>query len=120
LAGHDFSWAEADRQRFRTLWLQQALQVGEHDLAAGNYATAVALYTALQMRHRDAEQAYFGLMQAYAAQGHRAGVHAQYTTLVDMMEREFALPPARHISGWYERWQQASGTQPSGKPTSGT
>lgn len=106
LEAYDFLWAEAERHRLRSLWVQYALRTANLCLGGATVNQALSLYFQILERDPYAEQAHFGLMKCYALLGDRGAVEERFQALGTMMEEQFALPPNPEIMSWYSQWRQ--------------
>ncbi|WP_240613646.1 response regulator [Pueribacillus theae] len=106
LAENDFIWAENERERLRTLWLNHVTKVSKFLVANGEYAKAVELYDRIQKRHPHVEDSYFMLMQLYDRLGERYYVEQQYEKLTKMLADEFSVRPRQEVQIWHRNWKK--------------
>lgn len=104
-----YVWAEGERQRLKSLWLQHALQLGQFYCASGNPVEALGVYH--QIRERDPlnENSYLALMQIYAELNDTESVEKQYQFMLRTLEQEAGVEPSPDILDWYALWKQSVG-----------
>lgn len=108
LADFDYLWAENERQRLRTIWLQHAQLLGdfyaEHDMLS----EAIHVYHQVQQQYPYYEDSYFSLMRLYERLEERAAVEEQYNRLSIILEEEMDTVPDGKIQMWYQQWREAN------------
>ncbi|WP_028551686.1 response regulator [Paenibacillus sp. UNC451MF] len=104
LADCDYLWAENERQRLRTLWLQQVLLLGDYYTRQGMISEAMRVYHRMQQQYPYYEESYFALMQLYSILNERTAVEEQYKQLTSIMQ-ELDVLPNEKIVIWYEQWK---------------
>lgn len=106
LQDYDYVWAESERQRFLTMWMQTALDVVSWYYDYKEYDKALTLCLDLCKRHPLEEEAHFFLMKIFAALGRRTSVHKQYEQLKKLLMDEIQVEPMPDITDWYQQWRQ--------------
>ncbi|WP_282937601.1 response regulator [Paenibacillus sp. RC67] len=104
MADCDYLWAENERQRLRTLWLQQALLLGDYYTREGMLTEAMMVYHRMQRQYPYYEESYFALMQLYSLLKERTAVEEQYKRLASVLEELDVLPNDKIVM-WYEQWK---------------
>ncbi len=104
MADFDYLWAENERQRLRTLWLQQAMLLADYFARQGKITDAMMVYHRMQRQYPYYEECYFALMQLYGLLKERTAVEEQYKRLVSVLE-ELDVAPNENIVTWYEQWK---------------
>ncbi|WP_035990449.1 response regulator [Brevibacillus borstelensis] len=106
LQEHDYVWAESERQRLQSYWVQLALQVVNWYYA--NHQMEKALVRCLDICHRFPleEEANLLLMKIYAAQGKHVAVHQQYNRIKELLQAELQEQPSPFLAEWYEQWKE--------------
>lgn len=94
-------WTYATRERLRGLYLSAAERLAAWLLAGGEPGQAIQVGRALLARDRTWEPAYRLLMQAYAAQGNRAQVHAAYRQCAAALHDELGVEPSPETRALY-------------------
>ncbi len=110
LAEDGYLWAESERERLRTVWLNQMLKVTSFLVSLGKYTQALAYYHRVQEIFPYVEDNYFMLMQMYDKLGDRNSVEIQYTNLKEMCATEFGVEPKDEIQTWYKQWKHHAAT----------
>lgn len=104
MADCDYLWAENERQRLRTLWLQQAQLLGDYYTRQDMTTEAMMVYHRMQRQYPYYEESYFALMQLYSLSNERTAVEEQYKRLAAVLE-ELDVQPNDTIVMWYEQWK---------------
>ncbi|TDF97231.1 response regulator [Paenibacillus piri] len=107
LIDHDYSWADGERERLRTLWYHHAVALGNVLVENERLADAVLLYSRVQSLFPNAEELYFILMKLYDQCKDWVSVEKQYAALHKMMSEEFDAEPLPHISAWHHEWKKS-------------
>ncbi|MFD0671214.1 response regulator [Cohnella sp. GCM10027633] len=106
LGTEDYMWADAERERLRALWLDNALKTAARLEASDASGDAITLYQQIQQRYPENEECYFGLMRLYGKLGNGTEVHQQYAKLVAMLEEDFDAEPSDDVARWYAHWNE--------------
>lgn len=106
LETEDYMWAEAERERLRALWLDNALKTAAHLEASDSSGDAISLYQQMQQRYPENEACYFGLMRLYGKLGNGTEVQQQYAKLAAMLEEDFDAEPSEEVARWFAHWNE--------------
>ncbi|WP_044477999.1 response regulator [Paenibacillus antibioticophila] len=104
LQDYEYWWAESERYRLKSLWLQIATQLAEWHASHGGLEQALKRYQHICDRYPLAEEAHFALMKLYALLDNHALVHRQYRRLEEVLAEELNEPPSPLIAKWYRDW----------------
>ncbi|GGN97769.1 response regulator [Saccharibacillus kuerlensis] len=104
LADYDYSWAEGERQRLRSVQLHHASGLALFLLENGRTVEAAAEYTKLAELHPYSEHTHLGLLQAYALLGDQNAVDERYRQAERLFEKELDVETPLVLSEWYKRW----------------
>jgi ATP/maltotriose-dependent transcriptional regulator MalT/DNA-binding SARP family transcriptional activator len=96
-------WSAAERQRLRHLYLTTAERLARHLLQAGSWDEVVEVCQAILARDNCWEAAYRLSMQAHAAQGNRAQIHATYQRCAATLAEELGVEPSPTTQALFER-----------------
>ncbi|HYF92158.1 MAG TPA: BTAD domain-containing putative transcriptional regulator [Symbiobacteriaceae bacterium] len=103
LEGLDYPWCEAPRTHARRLYQATVRKLADRAGAAGRHDEAVEfLQLLIQVDPLD-EEAHLGLMEAYAALGHRSSALQQYRTIARLLDEELGLEPGARTQALYRR-----------------
>ncbi|GGH87924.1 two-component SAPR family response regulator [Pullulanibacillus pueri] len=105
LQDFEFFWAESERYRLKTLWLNKALQIAKWYTVKGQENKAIETYLQITKRHPQAEEAHFSLMKLYAKLNYPPAVDQQYSILNNALLEELDITPSPYISEWYAIWK---------------
>lgn len=103
MLGQSDDWILVERERFRTLYLEQLLTLTNLFRAAGDYTRAVG--TARQVLFQDPanEQAHQHLIVCLATLGDRTAALAQFETAVRALREELGVEPSAETFALVER-----------------
>lgn len=113
LAEYDYMWAEAERERLRTLWYTHAMQLGAFLSATGAHEQAIQVHTRILERLPFLEEVYWRLIQNYDAMSDRKTAERYYEKLRSMLQEEFGTPPREEIEAWARAVGAAPGPEAS-------
>jgi len=108
LQDHEFWWAESNRHRLKTKWVQHAFQVAECLTQSKAYFDAIDLYHQICERFPLTEEAYFALMKIHHELGDHLSVKTQYRKLTEILLEEVNVSPKQSIVQWYVEWERSS------------
>ncbi|MEG0258371.1 MAG: response regulator [Lysinibacillus sp.] len=106
LEGHDYIWAEAERERLKRMWLHHGQQISEFYIEHQNYDAAIRIEEKRQSFCRDEEESYFMLMKLYDALNNTFAVEEQYWLLEKLLKEQFAAEPVEEVRNWYKNWKK--------------
>ncbi|BBH19047.1 hypothetical protein Back11_03920 [Paenibacillus baekrokdamisoli] len=99
---HDYLWSEGERQRLRSLYYRQTVQLCRFWTSEGLGKKAADLYERLQRQFPFAEEIYEALIELYANEGHYSLAQRQYEFLADMMRSEYDSEPSEEAIRLYK------------------
>lgn len=105
LAEHDYPWAEAERERLRTLWYQHGLKLSDFLQMAKLHDQALHVNNQLLQRFPYCEHVYWQFMKLYHELGDRVAVLRYYEQLTNMLAGEFGIEPSGTVKDWIEQQQ---------------
>ncbi|MBH5319665.1 response regulator [Paenibacillus sp. GSMTC-2017] len=104
LAEYSYNWAETEKQRLRSKWLQHVHLVASYYIEQGAYADAAEHYLGVQSILPEEESLYFELMKINEKLEDRFSVEKQYELLIHMLHQHFDATPRGNVKAWYETW----------------
>ncbi|XID92752.1 response regulator [Paenibacillaceae bacterium WGS1546] len=99
-----YLWAEIERERLRTVWLDHALLAARRLEEIEAFGQAVTMHLRIQSMFPEVETSYFGLMRLFDRLGKAQEVQHHYGKLVRMMSEEFSMRPNERIVAWHDEW----------------
>ncbi|WP_062197351.1 response regulator [Massilibacterium senegalense] len=108
LQEYNYWWAEAERHRLETLWLNIIFQIAGWYDKNEEVHEAITWYEKICMQHPEAEEAYVALMKIYASLDEPLLVHKKYQQLEKALREELYLEPSEHTVTWYNKWKKSS------------
>lgn len=104
LEAENYIWAEIERQRLKSLWLQHAQNLGKYYDEQGFDNEAMVVYYLIQKQDPFLEDSYLALMKIYERLKDYSAVETQYQHLKQMLMKEFGTTPRKEITDWYNNW----------------
>lgn len=105
---YNYSWAEGEKERLRTIWLNHVQQVTEYLIDHDKYMQAINIYHDVQQIYPTGEETYFQLMKLYDQMKSPQAVEFHYQALKQMLSKELDAEPSEEIQAWYKNWQKNS------------
>lgn len=90
----DSLWAIIRRQDYQEMYLEALINLGRCSLARGDYKTTADRMEGALSVDRFSEEAYRGIMQAYAALGEKARVLETYERISTLLDSEWGVEPS--------------------------
>ncbi len=106
LEGYDYEWADGERYRLQTLWVNIALDVARWYDEKKEYDKLNNLCKRICDIEPITEQAYLYLMKIAAKRNENSSVHYYYTKLKNELEKEIQEKPNDELQEWYHTWQE--------------
>lgn len=100
---HDYLWAEAERERLRTMWYQHALRLSDVLIEANSSDLALQVLSRLKTQFPFSEQIYFSIMKYYYHVGNAQLVKETYRQLIIMLDSEYGISPQQDTIDWYAK-----------------
>lgn len=97
----NYSWAESERSRIRTLWEQHAQQLGQFYSEHEMYSEAISVYYRMQQIDPLLETSYIALMNLFARLNDAESVNVQYNLAVNTMHEAAGTSPGPNIIACY-------------------
>lgn len=102
---YDYLWAEAERQRLRTIWLHHAMGIAKFYIDHNKVPEAVTIYQRVVQLQPYFEQGHIGLMKVYDSIGESTAVQEQYKLLNTLFKSELNMALPTSVEAWYEQWE---------------
>lgn len=102
---YHYSWAEIERLRLRSIWLQLISKATKYLLDKHQYEDVIKIYHYVQTICPEEQDTYVTLMKIYAQLENREAVIANYQALTTMLMTQYDEQPSEEIQCWYEEWQ---------------
>lgn len=106
LVEYSYIWAETEKRRLRTVWLQHVKQIADYLLVRNQDEEAARHYLQTQNVIPQEETIYFELMLIFARLGDRDSVEKQYELLTNMLRQHFDVLPKGEVQIWFNNWQR--------------
>lgn len=104
LGVHHYSWAEVEKFRLRSMWLQLVDKVAQYLREKKQYEDVAKVFHYVQTICPEEESSYFSLMKIYAQLDKREAVLANYRALVKMLDDRYDEEPSTEIQYWMADW----------------
>ncbi|WP_214627245.1 response regulator [Paenibacillus agaridevorans] len=101
-----YFWAETERLRLRTMWLQHAHNLAAYYLEQGRELEALTVYHRILRLDPTLEEGHVALMRIYDRLNDRNSVEQQYALMTTILKREADVEPSAETMEWYQNWQQ--------------
>lgn len=101
-----YSWAEPERHRLKTIWLQHAHSLASYYLEQGRELDALTIYHRILQLDPALEEGHMALMRIYDRLNDRSSVEQQYALMIKSLKREADVEPSTESMEWYRKWQQ--------------
>ncbi|MCG5102102.1 response regulator [Oceanobacillus alkalisoli] len=101
LANYDYTWLEAERQRYERIWLQASNQIATFYYHNGKVNDAIRWYNYMIDHNPTIEDAHFELMKLHGENGNFAAMMQQYTALHKVWRNYYDAKPSDYIIEWY-------------------
>ena len=106
LIDYDYLWAENERYRLQTLWVNVALDLLHWYYIKDKYDLATNLCMTISEMAPSTEEAYFYLMKISDKRDMDSAVHYHYSQLQEVLYRDIQEKPSQKIIDWYENWRK--------------
>lgn len=104
LGEYDYSWAEEETTRLRSLWTLHALRFTEALLSKRCYRYTATIAAKILRMQPYCEEAHFLLLQAYEGMGDFAAVVKHYQDTERMFQEELGVGLHERIGRWFKHW----------------
>ncbi|WP_405154525.1 response regulator [Paenibacillus sp. FSL K6-0108] len=104
----DYAWAELERQRLHTLWLNHAMQLAQYYIGMGLDTEALTVYHRIQQFDPILEEVGLSLMKTYDRLGNKDPVVTQYNQLAAALRQEAGINPGLEVELWYQQWKKSN------------
>ncbi len=91
----DSLWAIVKRQDYQDMFIEALIALGRCAAARADFRAAADRFEAVLIADPFSEEAYRGIMQAYAALGEKARVREAYERLSLRLEKEWGIEPSQ-------------------------
>lgn len=91
-------WLYHRREDLQKKALDVFIEIGQNFLEQHHYTKAIEYYMRALSFQNDVENAHEGIIRAYASLGKSSSALRQYSTYVEIMQREYHAPPRASIS----------------------
>ncbi|SFM46618.1 Two-component response regulator, SAPR family, consists of REC, wHTH and BTAD domains [Gracilibacillus orientalis] len=108
LKKHDYLWAEGERYRLETIWVNHAFKIANYYYKHHFFDKSAIWFIQLSDLVPEDESVNFALMKIYAWKGYGVLVEHQYNQLKKSLE-EFNLSVNKDIDKWYHDWKSSKG-----------
>lgn len=105
LEEENYGWAEYERQRLKSLWLNHMHQLMEFYKSQGKIEEYMDVCHKMQQLEPLLEESYLALMRSYAQLNNTVAVHKQYDYLTKVLWKELAVQPSAETVAWYQRFK---------------
>lgn len=107
LIEYDYLWAENERYRLTTLWMNVALDLLHWYYINEKYDLAINICMMINENNPLTEESYFYLMKISHKRDMDSAVHFHYSQLQEVLYREIQEKPSPKITYWYENWRKS-------------
>lgn len=105
LSGHDYPWAENERQRYQLQWLHMKMELVKWYCGQSRWELAFKHCEQLCQRFPLEEEVHFIYMKICDKLGLSSQVRKAYALLQSSLERELGEKPGSEIIQWYTQWK---------------
>lgn len=104
LEGHDYMWAEHERQRYQLHWIRMKTNLVHWYVNDREFEKAFKHCENICRRYPMEEQAQFMLMKICDRMGNHFLIQSQYALIESIMNKELNEQPDPEIRQWYVQW----------------
>ena len=105
LGEDDYYWAETERQRLKTMWLQHAGGLATYYINNEKEMDALSIYQRVVQHDPMLEEGHLAIMRIYAGLNDSSSVEIQYEHMVSALQQEADMNPSDEVMTWYRDWQ---------------
>lgn len=102
--GHDYVWAEHERQRYQLQWIRMKTNLVHWYVKDQEFEKAYKHCESICSRYPLEEQAHLMLMKICDKMGNHFLIQSQYSLLESIMNKELNEQPNPEIKQWYTSW----------------